>query len=53
MNQATDSMVFLKSPVNVGNNDASGAGVVPNLTDGEHFLGFKGNNEEIEHLEKN
>jgi hypothetical protein len=42
----------LKSPANVANND-SGGGVVPNLIDGEHFLGFKGNNTEIQHLEKN
>ena len=46
MNQATDSMVFLKSPANVAADDAAGAGVVPDL-DGGHFPGFKGNAAEI------
>ena len=52
MNQATDSMVFLKSPANVANNVVVGAALVPNLN-GEHFLGFKGNKAGIEHAEKN
>lgn len=53
MAQATDSMVFLKSPANAAGEDgAAGAGVVPNLK-GEQFLGFKGNAAEIEHSQKN
>ena len=45
-------MVFLKSPTNVGNNAAAGAEAVPYLNR-EHFLGFQGRKEEIEHSEKN
>ena len=52
MNQATDSMVFLKSPAHVAGPGVAGAGVVPNLN-GEHFLGFKGNKAEIVYPEKN
>ena len=51
MNQATDSMVFLKSPANVANNAVAGAALVPNLS-GEHFVGFKGNKAGVEPVEK-